>query len=390
MAINIKKKIGIVVSAGQMSGGVFQYTESILDAMNRSNFYDIILFYYDEVGLFNKYKFSKRKLTTPSFNIFQIFVKLFQLLFSIRKPFFFSDEEKSLFKDIDLFLSPTTTLYPHYYLNKKFVFTLHDMQERYFPQFFTKYELFKRYIVRKKLAKHADKILCESYFVKNDIKKFLKVPESKVKIVESPPPARLLDNRVDKVYFNNIINKYDLPNKFIYYPAQLWYHKNHIKLLDAFAIVKEQFDDLHLLLTGNRDNNYHNIINKIKTLNLDNSVKYLGYVDYEDIPYLYTLSKFLIMPSLFESISLPIYEAFSLKIPVCCSNVVALPEQVGEAGLLFDPHDEVDIANKMIMYLKDDELKKLKGQLGYDRLLNYNHAKYEEKIINIFHSSINR
>ena len=42
-----------------MSGGVFQYTESILDAMNRSNVYDIILFYYDEVGLFNKYKFSK-------------------------------------------------------------------------------------------------------------------------------------------------------------------------------------------------------------------------------------------------------------------------------------------------------------------------------------------
>ena len=263
------------------------------------------------------------------------------------------------------------------------------MQERYFPQFFSKYELFKRYIVRKKLAKHADKILCESYFVKNDIKKFLKVPESKVKIVESPPPARLLDNRVDKVYFNSIINKYDLPKKFIYYPAQLWYHKNHIRLLDAFAIVKEQFDDLHLLLTGNRDNNYHNIINKIKTLNLDNSVKYLGYVDYEDIPYIYTLSKFLIMPSLFESISLPIYEAFSLKIPVCCSNVVALPEQVGEAGLLFDPHDEVDIANKMIMYLKDNKLKKLKGQLGYDRLLNYDHAKYEEKIINIFHSSIN-
>ena len=104
--------------------------------------------------------------------------------------------------------------------------------------------------------------------------------------------------------------------------------KNHIKLLDAFAIVKEQFDDLHLLLTGNRDNNYHNIINKIKTLNLDNSVKYLGYVDYEDIPYIYTLSKFLIMPSLFESISLPIYEAFSLKIPVCCSNVVALPDKL--------------------------------------------------------------
>ena len=78
-----------------------------------------------------------------------------------------------------------------------------------------------------------------------------------------------------------------------------------------------------------------------------------------------------------------------MKIPVCCSNVVALPEQVGEAGLLFDPHDEVDIANKMIMYLKDNKLKKLKGQLGYDRLLNYDHAKYEEKIINIFHSSIN-
>ena len=88
MAINIKKKIGIVVSAGQMSGGVFQYTESILDAMNRSNVYDIILFYYDEIGLFNKYKFSKRKLTTLPLVFFKSLSNYFNYYFRLGSLFF--------------------------------------------------------------------------------------------------------------------------------------------------------------------------------------------------------------------------------------------------------------------------------------------------------------
>ena len=58
--------------------------------------------------------------------------------------------------------------------------------------------------------------------------------------------------------------------------------------------------------------------------------------------------QFLLMPTLFESVSIPIYEACALEVAVCSSNVVALPEQVGDAGLIFDPHNINDMAEKMI------------------------------------------
>ena len=52
----------------------------------------------------------------------------------------------------------------------------------------------------------------------------------------------------------------------------------------------------------------------------------------------------LVMPTLFESVSTPIYELFFLKAPVCASNVVDLTEQVGGSGILFDPNDFYDIS----------------------------------------------
>ena len=70
------------------------------------------------------------------------------------------------------------------------------------------------------------------------------------------------------------------------------------------------------------------------------------------------MSQFLVMPTLFESVSIPIYEAFALEVAVCSSNVVALPEQVGDAGLIFDPNDIHDMASSMIKYLEDDNLPK--------------------------------
>ena len=57
------------------------------------------------------------------------------------------------------------------------------------------------------------------------------------------------------------------------------------------------------------------------------------------MPYLYKLSTTSVMPTLFESISLPIWEAFYFGVPVVSSNVCALPEQVVNAGLLFDPYN---------------------------------------------------
>ena len=68
------------------------------------------------------------------------------------------------------------------------------------------------------------------------------------------------------------------------------------------------------------------------------------------------MSIMLVMPTLFESVSIPIYESFFLKVPVCASNVVALTEQVGGAGILFDPNDVYDMAKKISILLINENI----------------------------------
>ena len=122
---------------------------------------------------------------------------------------------------------------------------------------------------------------------------------------------------------------------------------------------------------------------KIAELNLESRVKHIGYIDYEDIPYLYRMSQMLVMPTLFESVSIPIYEAFALGVPVCCSNVVALPEQVGDAALIFDPHDIEDMSEKIVLLLRDKNLAETLVTKGKLRVNNFDHKNYLNKILSI-------
>lgn len=377
------KKIGLLafLSDGH-NGGIFQYTQSIIDAVSvdtHKNIKYIIITNYDESGFDNAY-LEVRKIKKTSFNILKKIIRLAQIYFKIRKPLFFSQEEIAIYRDIDLFICPVTSLYPHFYLNKPFVFTLHDLQERYYPEYFTLTGKVTRYVLNTVLSEASTHIICESNHVKMDIIKFLNQKEDKISVIQAPPPADLMHFKFNADKFSEISDKYKLPAQYLFYPAQFWYHKNHLKLLEAFKLVLEQYNELHLVLTGAKQNNYQNVISKITELKLENKVLHLGYVAYEDLPYLYKMSTMLVMPTLFESISIPIYEAFALKVPVCASNVVALPEQVKDAGVLFDPNNASEIAKKIIQLMTDNILRETVIEKGYLKILSFSHEKYKEQI----------
>jgi len=380
------KKIGILAFGDKYGGGVYQYTQSIIDALKEDKTNKYIIFCSSNDDRFDSYGLEVRKIDKPRSSLFVKIVRAFQLFLFIQRPWFFTKEELDKFSDIDIFLSPAISPYPHFYMNKIFVFTLHDMQERYYPKFFSKYERLIRWLNNRALARSAAKIICESNFVKNDIVKFLRINEDKISVIQSPPPENFLNYKFEAEQFKKIKKKYGLPEKFIFYPAQCWFHKNHIKLVEAFKIVSEKYDDVYLILTGSQQNNYNNLIARIDELGLQTKIKHLGYIDYEDLPYLYKMSQFLVMPTLFESVSIPIYEAFTLEVAVCSSNVTALPEQVGNAGLIFDPNSINDIAEKMMAYLSNEELRKIKARLGFERVRGFNHEEYKKKLIGVLQS----
>ena len=383
MERNILKKVGILAFGGKNTGGIYQYTQSIIDALKEDITKEYVIFCNIDDNRFDQCGLEIRKVKHKKNSIFKNIVNALQLLFFVRKPYFFTKKELEIFGDIDIFLSPAISAYPHFYLNKPFVFTLHDMQERYYPEFFSKIVLLKRWLNNRALSKSAFKIICESNFVKNDIVKYTGVDEQKIKIIQSPPPEEFLNYTFSKEQIQVVKEKYKLPEKYIFYPAQCWFHKNHIKLIEAFEIVSKQNPDIELILTGSQQNNYKNLMKRIVELNLQDRVRHLGYIDYADLPYFYKMSQFLVMPTLFESVSIPIYEAFSLEVAVCCSNVVALPEQVGDAGLIFDPHDIEDMAEKMLLYLNNEDLLSEKAKLGFLKVREFNHSMYKERLIEV-------
>lgn len=370
-------------------GGVRQYAQSMIDALmlDKSNKYVVFTAKGDtrydnldlevrKVEVLGEYRVVKKLID----KFFKVNLINLLMVFGIPKPLFFSHEEVSAFEDIDLFISPVTTLYPHFYLKKPFICTIHDLQEHYYPDYFTRKDLVARYFEKRRCGRNASRILCESNHVKNDIVSLLNVEPDKVTVLQAPPPSDFLNQNLSEQILESAKKRYDLPDSYIFYPAQFWFHKNHIRLLDAFKIVSKRYDNLYLVLTGSKQNSYENVLKRAEELDLGRRILQLGYIKYEDLPSIYKMSKMLVMPTLFESVSIPIYEAFALKVPVCSSNVVALPEQVGNAGLLFDPHNPRDMAEKIMKLLEDEELRNVLVNRGYERVKDFNHQAYVNQL----------
>lgn len=149
-----------------------------------------------------------------------------------------------------------------------------------------------------------------------------------------------------------------LPEAFALFPSAAWVTKNHIRLIRALARLRDEHSVvLNLVCTG-RTNTPESpaIMEEIVNLNLGNQVHFLGVVSVERLNTLYKSAKFLVHPSIFEGLGLPLLEAFYNGLPVVASTAACIPEVVGDAALLFDPYDEADIALALLKVTKSPEI----------------------------------
>jgi len=191
---------------------------------------------------------------------------------------------------------------------------------------------------------------------------------------------------VNKVDIEAVRLKYDLPRSLMIYPAKTWPHKNHLALLEALAAVRKEYElDISLVCTGAKTEYYASIERHIEKLDLLSCVKFLGCVPENDLVSLYHLADFMIVPTLFEAISFPVFEAFAEGLPVACSNVTALPEQVRDAAILFDPHDVKAIAEAINRLAHCDSLRESLVAQGTKLLTEYNWLDTARKYLDVYH-----
>lgn len=266
----------------------------------------------------------------------------------------------------------------------KVITPVHDLMHRYEPDFpEVKCDSQRRDSILKCQAKYADYILTDSQLGRKQfIESYMETGEKKAKVVGLPFVVPDHIYQVKEEYVQT-------PDKYVFYPAQFWKHKNHINLVKAIQILRETILDIHLILVGSEKNNGEEIKKYIADNKLESYITILGFVSDENLAYLYKHAVGMIMPSYFGPTNIPPLEAMALGCPVAVSNKYAMPEQVGEAGLLFDPDSPEEIAECIRKLWTDDELRHRMIELGYKQIKNWTRDDFKKVITDVVSECLN-
>ncbi len=150
-----------------------------------------------------------------------------------------------------------------------------------------------------------------------------------------------------------LLAAYDLPERFVLYPANLWPHKNHERLLGALALVP----GVALVLAGQAYGRGRRLATLAARLGVAERVRHVGHVDPPTLAALYRRARATVLPSLHEGFGLPALEAMACGCPVASSGRGALGEVSGPAALAFDPERVESIASALERVVGDEELR---------------------------------
>lgn len=265
----------------------------------------------------------------------------------------------------------------------------YDLQHLHFPAFFTARERAWRDCAFPLFCSRATFVPVESSWGREDFIDRLKLPLDKVVVVPIPPPTEIYKRPSDDD-MRAAVEMAGFP-EFAFYPAQTWPHKNHLRLLDAVAILRDEWNvRVPLILSGHRNSYSSTIEAKIAELELDDQVRFLGYVSKTQMRALYGLCSMVVVASKFEPASLPIWEAFEAGKPVACSNVAPLARQAAGAAQLFDPDDARHIAQAIRHIWRQTTVGQDLTRRGRERIGQFSWSRTARHFRALYRSALDR
>jgi GT2 family glycosyltransferase/glycosyltransferase involved in cell wall biosynthesis len=234
----------------------------------------------------------------------------------------------------DLWFCPLNGFAPDL-VDRPTVGTLADVQEQFFPEYFTPEQRELRAIVYPRLARAVTLLITFSDFSRRSICQAFGVAQDKVRVTYLAANEPMRQARPSWPAQLPL-----LPERFVLYPANLYQHKNHELLLQALALLGQQGSDVGAVLTGQDVSPGVPIEERIAAHGLDGRVLWLGHVSAEALRRLYEQALALCFPSRFEGFGMPLVEAMHCSCPVIATRSASIPEVVGDAALFVEPMAE--------------------------------------------------
>lgn len=407
-------KIGVFYSSEPSSGGAYQYQTTFLEILKKRKDDDIVIITSNK-QIIHKYCNELQILDLSAYSRLLKPIKLILLLLrkirnnkkdpltdknmvenqkidNVKK---ISIKERIYYRLYHLLLAITRIkliIYPgpfdiSFKLNIPYVFTVYDLQHRIqpeFPEVSINGVFEEREYLYSSALPNAVAVIADSQVGKEDIVNLYHITPDKIFVFPYLPPT-YLNNNITLNKLNDIKSKYNLPDSYIFYPANFWHHKNHQLIIKAIAILKEKDVLIHAVFVGSKMDKWDGFkkaMDLARDLNVIDQVHYLGYVENEEMSALYKLSIGLVMPTFFGPSNIPYLEAFYLDCPVITSDIRGIREQVKDAAILVDPTSHEELANAIVKLPNDEELR--------NGLIKNGHKVLDSWTYNDFSNELNR
>lgn len=303
------------------------------------------------------------------------------------------------------------------------VVTVHDLRTEFLPQHESLVQriYLNRYteLLRAKLAKH---IIAVSKSTRRDLVERLGVDPGKVSVVYEGIDHRRFtpEIRNSKFEIQKAKERYGIQDKYVLFVGTIQPRKNLIRLVEAFSRllrhsgatsgsdripVLERSDsildpivsatpqlqgdtlaNLELVLAGGKGWNADEIYAAPKKFGIGDRVNFIGYVEDNDLPYLYAGAEIFAFPSLYEGFGLPVLEAMAVGTPVLTSSVSSLPEVGGRAAYYVNPESVGNIMSGLSNIMTQSKLQQELTHRGYQQVKKFSWERAAQQTCEVFDS----
>ena len=266
------------------------------------------------------------------------------------------------------------------------VVTIHDMFYRNSSLHRRRSHLYLSVLADMAIRK-ATRVICVSAFTRDRLLERFPDASDRVRVVGEGvdssfrPPSHLA--------IEGLRERLGLSDPYVLFVGTIEPRKNLARLIKAFerAVTRSGVRH-HLVIAGASGWKDRPVMAALEASGLRDRIHMVGYLAEEDLPTAYGAADVFAYPSEGEGFGLPPLEAMACGTAVLTSNSTSLPEVVGDAALLVDPRDEVDLAEGLERMMCDPEERERRSQLGLRRAAQFSWARVAAQTMAVYAEAI--
>jgi len=262
----------------------------------------------------------------------------------------------------------------------KTVLTICDLVHCRYPKTMALPNLMIERLLMQRSLIQSNAVISISHATTSDIYRFYRPPKNKITVIHPGTPLfpETETNELDKQFLSV------LPENFFLAVGTIEPRKNFFRLLRAFELFFATNKNICLVIAGDKGWKNGALKKWIAARKINSKILFTGYINRNQLKFLYKKALCLVFPSIYEGFGFPILEAMSCGTSVITSNVSSMPEVAGNAAILIDPYNISEIRNAMNTIASDRKIRKRLINIGAERLKHFSWINSAQKTIKLF------